>query len=146
MTSGTPVRTAPTAGAPSLPAAQAAALDAADVLARLGSRTSGMAAHEAARRLSVAGANAVHTYRIRALPVLVRQLRSPLLGLLAVTAVVSAFLGEATNAVIIGVILAASVGLGFVNEFRAEGRPRPCIPRSITAAWYCVTGTRTSWT
>ncbi len=40
--------------------------------------------------------------------------------LLAVTAIASAFLGEATDAVIIGIILAASVGLGFVNEYRAE--------------------------
>ena len=49
-----------------------------------------------------------------------RQLRSPILILLFVTAGVSIFLGESTNAVIIAVILLASVGLGFVNEFRAE--------------------------
>jgi len=47
------------------------------------------------------------------------QLRSPLLLLLAVTAVASAFLGQVSDAVIIGVILVASVGLGFVNEYRA---------------------------
>ena len=47
------------------------------------------------------------------------QLRSPLLILLAVTALASAFLGQASDAVIIGVILAASVGLGFVNEYKA---------------------------
>ncbi len=49
-----------------------------------------------------------------------RQLRSAVLGLLAITAVVSFFLGDATQAIIIGVILAASIGLGFVNEYRAE--------------------------
>ncbi len=52
-------------------------------------------------------------------PVLASQLRSPLLILLAVTALASAFLGQASDAVIIGVILAASVGLGFVNEYKA---------------------------
>ncbi|MGN6502809.1 MAG: magnesium-translocating P-type ATPase, partial [Pseudolysinimonas sp.] len=52
--------------------------------------------------------------------VLARQLKSPILILLFVTAGVSVFLGEATNAVIIGVILVASTLLGFVNEFRAE--------------------------
>jgi P-type Mg2+ transporter len=36
-----------------------------------------------------------------------------------VTALASAFLGQASDAVIIGVILAASVGLGFVNEYKA---------------------------
>ena len=49
-----------------------------------------------------------------------RQLRSAVLGLLAATAVVSFFLGDSKQAIIIGVILAASVGLGFVNEYRAE--------------------------
>jgi Mg2+-importing ATPase len=45
--------------------------------------------------------------------------RSPLLLLLAVTATASAFLGQASDAVIIGVILLASVGLGFFNEYKA---------------------------
>ncbi len=120
MTSVKPARTEPTASVPSLPAARAAALEADDVLARLGSRTGGLSEDEAARRLQVVGPNAVRSYQVRALPVLVRQLRSPLLVLLAVTAIASAFLGEATDAVIIGIILAASVGLGFVNEYRAE--------------------------
>ena len=48
-----------------------------------------------------------------------RQLRSAVLGLLAATAVVSFFLGDSEPAIIIGVIL-ASIGLGFVNEYRAE--------------------------
>jgi Mg2+-importing ATPase len=52
--------------------------------------------------------------------VLGRQLRSAVLGLLAATAVVSFFLGDSKQAIIIGVILAASIGLGFVNEYRAE--------------------------
>jgi Mg2+-importing ATPase len=120
MTSVKPAGAEPTTGVPSLAAAQAAALEADEVLARLGSRSAGLSADEAARRLRVVCANAVRSYRVRALPVLVRQLRSPLLLLLAVTAIASAFLGEGTDAVIIGIILAASVGLGFVNEYRAE--------------------------
>jgi hypothetical protein len=52
-------------------------------------------------------------------PVLASQLGSPLLILLAVTALASAFLGQASDAVIIGVILAASVGMGFFNEYKA---------------------------
>jgi Mg2+-importing ATPase len=58
--------------------------------------------------------------RVSALAVLGRRLRSALLMLLAATAVLSFFLGDSTQAVIIGVILVASVGLGFVNEYRAE--------------------------
>ena len=50
----------------------------------------------------------------------VRQLHSPLLWLLLAAAAVSGVVGEGLDAIIIGVIVAASVGLGFVNEFRAE--------------------------
>ena len=48
------------------------------------------------------------------------QALQAILILLFVTAVVSTFLGETANAAIIGVILLASVGLGFANEYRAE--------------------------
>ena len=94
-------------------ASEAAGLRAADVLARLRSGPKGLAADEAARRLLATGPNAVRSYRARALPVLWSQLRSPLLLLLAVTAIASAFLGQASDAVIIGAILVASAGLGF---------------------------------
>jgi len=100
--------------------AAAGSLGAADVLAGLGSTEKGLAKAEAARRLREAGPNAVRSHRARALPVLGRQLRSPLLILLAVTALASFFVGERSDALIIGVILLASVGLGFVNEYRAE--------------------------
>jgi P-type Mg2+ transporter len=107
------------AAPPLVTAVEAAALSIPDVLARLASTPEGLAEGEAARRLRVVGPNAVRSHRARALPVLLGQLRSPLLGLLAVTAVASAFLGQASEAVIIGVILVASVGLGFVNEYKA---------------------------
>ena len=100
-------------------AAEAAALRADDVLARLGSGAPGLPEDEAARRLRVTGPNAVRSHRVHALSVLASQLRSPLLILLAVTALASAFLGQVSDAVIIGVILLASVGLGFVNEYKA---------------------------
>jgi Mg2+-importing ATPase len=57
---------------------------------------------------------------VSAIEVLGRQLRSAVLGLLAATAVLSFFLGDSKQAIIIGIILAASIGLGFVNEYRAE--------------------------
>ena len=66
------------------------------------------------------GPNAVRSHHTSALSVLVRQVNSPLLWLLLAAAAVSAFVGEGVDAAIIGVILAASVGLGFVNEYRAE--------------------------
>ena len=104
---------------PPVTAAEAATLRTPDVFARLGSGTEGLAEGEAARRLRAVGPNAVRSYRARPWPVLLSQLRSPLLLLLAVTALASAFLGQVSDAVIIGVILAASVGLGFFNEYKA---------------------------
>jgi P-type Mg2+ transporter len=98
---------------------EAAALAGAAVLARLGSGRECLSEAEAARRMQLSGPNAVRSYRARALPVLLSQVRSPLLLLLAVTAIASSFLGQASDAVIIGVILFASVGLGYVNEYKA---------------------------
>jgi len=104
---------------PPMSATESAALCSPEVLLRLGSSTEGLTEGEAARRLQAVGPNAVRSYRARALPVLMSQLRSPLLLLLAATAIASSFLGQASDAVIIGVILLASVGLGFVNEYKA---------------------------
>ncbi|MFJ5070006.1 magnesium-translocating P-type ATPase [Kitasatospora sp. NPDC088556] len=80
----------------------------------------GLSSGEAARRRARFGPNAVSSHRARFFPVLWHQLRSPLLGLLLGAAVASFLVGERSDAVIIGVIVAVSVGLGFVNEYRAE--------------------------
>jgi Mg2+-importing ATPase len=103
-----------------MPVAVAAALPAADVLLRLRSTPNGLSSVEAAARRAELGPNAVLTHQVHAWAVLARQLRSALLGLLVVTAAISFFLGDRTDAVIIALILSASVGLGFVNEYRAE--------------------------
>lgn len=90
------------------------------MLAELGTRAEGLSSAEAAQRLSALGENVLRVHRARPWRVLGRQLRSPILILLFVTAGISVFLGEAANAAIIAVILTTSIGLGFVNEFRAE--------------------------
>jgi Mg2+-importing ATPase len=91
-----------------------------EVLGSLDPGPAGLSVAEAARRRTVFGPNAVRTHRASAWAVLGRQLGSPILILVIITAGVSLFLAEATNAVVIGVILLVSVGLGFGNEFRAE--------------------------
>ncbi|MGA9675194.1 MAG: magnesium-translocating P-type ATPase [Mycobacterium sp.] len=91
-----------------------------EVLGWLDSSAAGLSSTEASARLARYGPNAVRTHHVNALAVLGRQLRSAVLILLAGTAVVSYFLGDSIQAVIIGVILAASIGLGFINEYRAE--------------------------
>ncbi|MBL7488029.1 magnesium-translocating P-type ATPase [Frankia sp. AgB1.9] len=91
-----------------------------DVLARVGSSGAGLTATSARQRLDDVGPNAVMSHRARFLPVLWHQLRSPLLGLLLTAAAASYFVGERSDAIIIAVIVVLSVGLGLVNEYRAE--------------------------
>ena len=124
---------------------EAATQSASDVMDHLDTTASGLTDAQADARRAAIGPNTVRTHRLRAAAILLAQLRSPLLLLLAVTALVSAFLGQQADAIIIGIILAASVGLGFVNEYRAgraavalqaqlrhrvtvvrDGRPREC--------------------
>jgi Mg2+-importing ATPase len=99
---------------------RAATQSAQDVLVTLDARPEGLSADDAAARRVQFGPNVLRTHRARPWSVLGRQVRSPILILLFITAGVSVFVGEAGSAAIIAVILAASIGLGFVNEYRAE--------------------------
>jgi Mg2+-importing ATPase len=100
---------------------QASSVPVDEVMARLGtSGEQGLSGPDVVRLQAQYGLNAVSSHRARLWPVLWQQLRSPLLGLLMTAAVASYFVGERNDAVIIAVIVAASVGLGFVNEYRAE--------------------------
>jgi Mg2+-importing ATPase len=100
--------------------AAAAAMEGGAVLERLGSTGMGLPPGEAARRLAAIGPNAVLSHGARPLQVLARQLRNPLLILLAGAAFVSILVHEHADALIIFVIVCLSVGLGFVNEYRSE--------------------------
>jgi Mg2+-importing ATPase len=114
----------PKAPTPALPdgltAVRFAAAPVDEVLGWLDSSEQGLSSAEVSARRARYGPNAVRTHHVNALAVLGRQLRSAVLILLAATAVVSYFLGDSLQAIIIGVILAASIGLGFINEYRAE--------------------------
>jgi Mg2+-importing ATPase len=98
----------------------AAGLPVPQVLAALDTTDSGLSSEQVALRRARFGYNVVSSHRAGALIVLWRQLRSPLLGLLVAAATASYFVGERSDAVIIGVIVLLSVGLGFANEYRAE--------------------------
>ena len=110
----------PDAAVEALDMAEAAGLTPDEVLARLDSGPGGLTSAEVEARLRRFGHNVLTTHRVRATAVLWRQIRNPILILLLGAAVVSGFTGGGTNAVIITVIVALSVGLGFVNEYRAE--------------------------
>jgi Mg2+-importing ATPase len=103
-----------------LTAEAVAAAPLAEVLGWVDTSTDGLTSSEAVARLAKFGPNSLRTHRVSAWAVLRRQLNNAVLALLAATAVLSFFLGDSTQAVIIGVILAVSIGLGFLNEYRAE--------------------------
>jgi Mg2+-importing ATPase len=91
-----------------------------DVMQWLGTSTDGLSEAEAETRLTAVGPNSVRTHGVNACAVLARQLNNAVLALLAVTAMLSFFLGDGTQAAIIGIILFVSSGLSFFNEYRAE--------------------------
>ena len=111
---------APTAEPPEFELSTTATFPVADVLGELGSSEAGLSTDEARRRLEIYGPNVLAAHGVSAWSVLARQLRSYLLLLLLVAAVVSAVVGDRTEALIIGAIMAMSVGLSFFNEYRSE--------------------------
>ncbi len=104
---------------PSADLADTARLEIPAVLKLLATSEAGLTSEEAARRLRQAGPNAIRSHGARPLDVLVRQLRSPLLILLVAAATTSLVVGERTDALIILAIMSLSIGLGFLNEYRA---------------------------
>ncbi len=89
-------------------------------MSKLGSSDTGLSSHEASLRLGTYGPNVLAAHGVSAWSVLARQLHSYLLLLLLVAAVVSAAIGDRTEALIIGAIMTMSVGLSFFNEYRSE--------------------------
>ncbi|HUZ88595.1 MAG TPA: magnesium-translocating P-type ATPase [Candidatus Acidoferrales bacterium] len=105
-------------GLPALQKAAAAETD--DVMREMDASPSGLTTEEAVSRLHRLGPNTIVEHRVRRVAVLARQLRSPLLLLLAATAALSYVFADKSSAVIIFGILAASIGLSYMNEYRSE--------------------------
>jgi Mg2+-importing ATPase len=105
---------------PSMTLFDAASSSPDNVMKSLGCAGEGLSSADAATRLARLGPNVLTTHKVSARSVLWRQVRNPILLLLLAAAVISGFTGGATNAIIITVIVALSVGLGFFNEYAAE--------------------------
>ncbi|MEO5901627.1 MAG: magnesium-translocating P-type ATPase [Ilumatobacteraceae bacterium] len=114
------VATAPAGGVVSPTLVDAAGRPAGEVLSTLGARAEGLTGEEVTTRLASCGPNVLPSRTVTGFGVLLRQLRNPLLLLLVASALVSALTGDVADGVIITAIVALSVGLGFVNEYRAE--------------------------
>jgi len=96
-------------------------LETQEVLADLNSSTNGLSQTEAKERLAQFGPNElVKKKKISPWAIFLEQFKSVLIIILLIAVVLSAVLGEVTDAILIGVIVFFACGLGFVQEYRAE--------------------------
>jgi Mg2+-importing ATPase len=92
-----------------------------DLLLRLTTSGEGLRAEEAARRLNTFGPNEARAVRLRSeVAELVRASANPLVIILLVAGVASAFLGEVTEATIIAGIVMLSAGINAWQTFRSQ--------------------------
>src|SRR5215469_15579184 len=97
-----------------------AALSAQQALEQLQASPEGLSSSEAEKRRASSGLNVLTKSKHTALDVLVRQLKSSLVYLLAFASIFSFVLGDLSDGIIIAVILVINTSLGFVQEYRSE--------------------------
>ena len=92
----------------------------AGVYVALGSREEGLTQEEVERRLDEYGHNELRHETFTWAQVLLRQIKNPMVLILVVCSLVAGFFGEVKQSAVILTVVAMSVILGFVNEYRAE--------------------------
>src|SRR5688572_4119750 len=92
-----------------------------EIFQRLEAKDEGLDSAVAAQRLAQYGPNELQAARhISPWEILFEQFKNVLIIILIIATALSAFLGEGVDAVAIAVIVLFAVGLGFVQEYRAE--------------------------
>jgi len=88
---------------------------------QLNSGETGLSASEADARLAQYGPNEIQAaHRISPWEILLEQFKNILIIILLVATAISFFLGHGIESIVIAVIVLFAVGLGFVQEYRAE--------------------------
>jgi P-type Ca2+ transporter type 2C len=91
-----------------------------EVLSKLNSEQNGLSQKEASSRLAMYGYNElVDEGKISPLRILLEQFKNILIIILIIAVIISAFLGEITDSIVIFVIILFAAGLGFIQEYRA---------------------------
>ena len=91
------------------------------IFSELKSNMQGLSSEEAKRRLEIVGPNElVERKKITPFHIFIDQFKSFLVGLLLIASLISAFIGEAVDALAIFVIVIMNSILGFIQEYRAE--------------------------
>ncbi len=92
-----------------------------DIYKELSTSEKGLSSSEAQERLKRFGLNELkETKKISALKIFLRQFASPVVWILITALLISIFVGQDVDAIIIGAILVINAILGFFQEFRAE--------------------------
>src|SRR5438105_11618132 len=87
----------------------------------LHSSADGLSQADASRKLAEVGRNVlVTTSEVSALGLFLSQFKSPIMLILIAATILSALLGDLTNAVIISLIVLGSTVLSFVQEYSAS--------------------------
>lgn len=87
----------------------------------LDSTETGLSAKEAETRLAKYGPNEIQAaHRVSPWEILIEQFKNVLILILLGATAISFFLGHGTESIVIAVIVLFAVGLGFVQEYRAE--------------------------
>ncbi len=92
-----------------------------DVFDKLETSEKGLTAAEAGRRLEKEGPNRLPEGKgAGRIEILIHQFKSPLIYILLVAAVVTAFLGEYIDTAVIAAVLILNALIGYIQEFKAE--------------------------
>ena len=92
-----------------------------EVLNELATKKEGLTQKEADIRLKKYGFNEIkETKKISPLIIFLRQFQNIVIYILIFALIISIFLGETVDAIVIGIIVIANAILGFVQEYKAE--------------------------
>lgn len=92
-----------------------------DILQKIGSDTKGLTSNEAARRLNENGPNKLPSgVKISPWAILIQQVKSPLVFVLVFAAIISLFIGEVFDVVVILAIVVINTVIGFWQEYKAD--------------------------
>lgn len=96
-------------------------LPAKDVLRELASDEKGLSTKEARLRLQRHGYNKIEEKdKISPIRIFFSQFSSPLMWILVAAVIASIFIGEKTDAIVIGIVIVLNSAIGFAQEYKAE--------------------------